>query len=80
MRPFFLILIINDGNRKVGGDRGSSKKEMDWVKNSTGPLSTGKSLSEALIFASTNPHYDNRLFIELHVQCGWHVNRKDVTK
>ena len=29
---------------------------------------TGKSLSEALIFASTNPQYDNRLFIELHVQ------------
>ena len=25
---------------------------------------TGKSLSEALIFASTNPQYDNRLFIE----------------
>ena len=31
-------------------------------------LSTGKSLSEALIFASTNPKYDNRLFIELPVQ------------
>ena len=30
--------------------------------------STGKSLSEALIFASTNPQYDNRLFIELQVQ------------
>ena len=29
---------------------------------------TGKSLSEALIFASTNPQYDNRLFIELRVQ------------
>ena len=27
--------------------------------------STGKSMSEALIFASTNPQYDNRLFIEL---------------
>ena len=27
-----------------------------------------KSLSEALIFASTNPKYDNRLFIELCVQ------------
>ena len=25
---------------------------------------TGKSLSEALIFASTNPQYDNKLFIE----------------
>ena len=30
---------------------------------------TGKSLSEALIFASSNPQYDNRLFIELPVQC-----------
>ena len=29
---------------------------------------TGKSLSEALIFASTNPKYDDRLFIELQVQ------------
>ena len=29
---------------------------------------TGKSLSEANIFASTNPQYDNRLFIELQVQ------------
>ena len=28
----------------------------------------GKYLSEALIFASTNPQYDKRLFIELHVQ------------
>ena len=28
-------------------------------------LSTGKSLSEALIFASINPQYDNRLFIEI---------------
>ena len=31
-------------------------------------LFTGKSLSEALIFASTNPQYDYRLFIELQVQ------------
>ena len=29
---------------------------------------TGKSLSEALIFASTNPQYDKRLFIEVRVQ------------
>ena len=29
---------------------------------------TDKSLSEALIFASTNPQYDDRLFIELRVQ------------
>ena len=29
---------------------------------------TGKSLSEALILASTNPKYDKGLFIELQVQ------------
>ena len=29
---------------------------------------TGKSLSEALIFSSTNPQYDDSLFIELQVQ------------
>ena len=29
---------------------------------------TGKSFSEALILASTNPQYDNRLFIDLPVQ------------
>ena len=31
-------------------------------------LVTGKYLSEALILASTNPQYDNRLSIELRVQ------------
>ena len=31
-------------------------------------MSTGKSLSEPLIFASTNPQYDDILFIELQVQ------------
>ena len=31
-------------------------------------LCAGKSLSEALIFASTNPQYDDRLFVELRVQ------------
>ena len=40
-----------------------------WVSfcNKIG-LCTGKSLLEALIFASTNPQYDNRLFIKLQVQ------------
>ena len=34
---------------------------------------TGKSFSEALILASTNPQYDNRLFIDLPVRwaCGF---------
>ena len=39
--------------------------------NSTTPnllLITGESMSEALIFASTNPQYDTRLLIELQVQ------------
>ena len=31
-------------------------------------LITGKSFSEALILASTNPQYDKRLFIDLRVQ------------
>ena len=30
---------------------------------------TGKSFSEALVLAATNPQYDKRLFIELRVQC-----------
>ena len=29
---------------------------------------TGKSLSEALVLAATNPQYDKRLFTELQVQ------------
>ena len=31
-------------------------------------ICTGYSLSEALILASNNPKYDNRLFVELRVQ------------
>ena len=41
----------------------------DWfIEKDTKRSSTGKSLSEALIFTSTNPHYEDRLFIELQVQ------------
>ena len=36
---------------------------------------TGKSLSEALIFASTKPQYDYRLFTELHTN-SIHENSK----
>ena len=36
------------------------------ISNSTDCNSTGKSLSEALIFASTNPQYDNKLFNQSH--------------
>ena len=35
------------------------------TKNGNG---TGKSLSEAFIFASTNPQYDEILFVELPLQ------------
>ena len=39
-----------------------------YFKRFSQMLNTGKSLSEALILASTNPQYDDRLFIELRVQ------------
>ena len=42
-------------------------KENEIIKEKSGLL-TGKSFSETLIFASTNPQYGKRLFIELHVQ------------
>ena len=40
-------------------------------------LSTGKSLSEALIFAFTNPHCDNRLFI-VHENCKLRISAEHV--
>ena len=51
-----------------------SNETPDWYKNNLmtetnfigGKFKnshTGKSLSKSLIFASTNPHYDDRLFI-----------------
>jgi hypothetical protein len=51
--------------RKTGG----SKKPRNTLKN--GPLLTlcvaGKSLTEELVFAATNPQYETRLIIELRV-------------
>ena len=44
--------------------KGQSGTYLDRSEND----STGKSLSGVLIFASTNPQYDDRLFIELQVQ------------
>ena len=38
------------------------------LQNAAAVLHTGKSFSEALILVSTNPQYDNRLFVELRVQ------------
>ena len=37
----------------------------------------GKSLSEALIFASTNPQYDDRLFI-VHENCKLRIDEENV--
>ena len=45
-----------------------SGKTVDWSFMLCILNVTGKSLSEALIFASANPQYDDRLFIELQVQ------------
>ena len=41
-------------------------------------LFTGKSLSEALILASTNPQYDDRLSMELPVQYMKTTSSEDV--
>ena len=46
--------------------------KLEWLifdqPSSMHGIGTGKSLSEALIFASINPQYDNQLFMELPVQ------------
>ena len=47
--------------------KGQKKKKTENDCSESNQI-TGKSLSEALIFASTNPQYHNRLFIELQVQ------------
>ena len=41
-------------------------KTKDWISDDY--VSTGKSFSEALILATTNPQYDKILFIDLPVQ------------
>ena len=49
----------------------ASLGQTGWSYSQWGSIifcSTGKSLSEALIFPSTNTQYDDRLFIELQVQ------------
>ena len=47
--------------------KGKSLAKKDSQKSNDSDV-TGKSLSEALIFESTNPQYDERLFIELQIQ------------
>ena len=44
------------------------EKNIPLFSQTTVQVDTGKSLTEAVILASTNPQYDKRLFIELQVQ------------
>ena len=46
----------------------STKPQMIVAKVLIDQGFTGKSLPEALIFSSTKPKYDDRLFIELQIQ------------
>ena len=57
MQCFSLNLYLNNSDSKY-----------QYLKICISFLFTDKSLSEALIFASTNPKYDDRFFIELQVQ------------
>ena len=50
---------------------GKSRSKQEFINHASishPQVSTGKSLSEALVFALTNPQYCDRLFIELQVQ------------
>ena len=65
----------------TGGEMGPPSQVLVEIEAKTFHLKipcTGKSLSEALILALTNPQHDKRLFIELPVQykkttCSEHV-------
>ena len=59
---------LTTGVRKTGGASLALPKIRKNPLIEIIPINTGKSLSEAFIFASTNPQYDDRLFIELQVQ------------
>ena len=50
--------------KKTFEEEGSQRR----VQGDNKVSGTGKSFSEALILASTNPQYDRRLLIELRVQ------------
>ena len=60
---------IEEGKKSKRKGRISPNKNMQKIKVEIkiGKM-IGKSMSEALIFASTNPQYDNKLFIDLQVQ------------
>ena len=59
MRKCALIAILQN-------DFANAKRHCCTVQ--CGVVGTGKYLSEALIFPSTNPQYDRKIFIELQVQ------------
>ena len=72
--PYFTYSCLTDtdfktkerlGNTTRWDSKYSSKRIKVYAKDSKDKYFTGKSLSEALIFASINPQYDNRLFMEL---------------
>ena len=76
---FSKIKVAVDGFKSVGealkeiGDKEGLLKELVNTGKTASVFKnlsafTGKSLSEALIFASTNPQHNDRLFIELQVQ------------
>ena len=56
----------------LGIQRKSNQNTIEKIKpietNNSKIFYTGKSLSDVIIFASTNPQYDDILFIELQVQ------------
>ena len=56
------------GDAKAPPDFGRSVNPMSIRGTDYAHILTGKSLSEALILASTNPQYDKRLFIDLALQ------------
>ena len=60
-----LTIFNNDGQTvtDIALDKGDLISESTYFH-----FGTGKSMSEALIFASINPQFDNRLFIELPIQ------------
>ena len=56
---FFYLSGYHDGKRYI-----CDQCSVEYASMSSLRKHTGKSLSEALIFASTNPQYENRLFME----------------
>ena len=70
--PFHIdapIVAVSNGSLEAIGIANKINQHFESVnQNDIINEVTGKSLSEALILGSTNPQYDDRLFIELQVQ------------